>query len=334
VLAIAAKSAWVHSRSGGGIHAATPADARSSRPARVAGPAAPDVLEAIEAAVRGAVPAVPTPGCQHRHHLAVPASDRVRGQAVVGSHPSSALAVRGWPTPAWRDRGGHHRPRGRAHYGPELIDGWLVDDQTRLGPQTTRRWPGSRCRAPALLMATCPPPRHRPRILDLSPGADVSPENEPGNEQPRRRLRWLPVAGCRDHRVRRPGGADRGGGPELRTANILVVTSISEQAGVRVVTAPRSGHRGGDVRVGPWARPDTIAQTRHRAVLAAAGWTRPTPPLGTVVLLPDDADESARRPAQANSRSCTGRSVGVLITDTMGPLGGPVRRTTRSCLAG
>ena len=61
----------------------------------------------------------------------------------------------------------------------------------------------------------------------------------------------------------------------------------------------------------------TIAQTRHGLVLAAAGVDESNTAPGTVVLLPTDPDQSARRLRKA-LHGRTGRSVGVIVTDTMG----------------
>ncbi len=61
----------------------------------------------------------------------------------------------------------------------------------------------------------------------------------------------------------------------------------------------------------------TIAQTRHGLVLAAAGVDESNTAPGTVVLLPEDPDESARRLRKA-LHARTARTVGVVITDTMG----------------
>jgi coenzyme F420-0:L-glutamate ligase / coenzyme F420-1:gamma-L-glutamate ligase len=63
--------------------------------------------------------------------------------------------------------------------------------------------------------------------------------------------------------------------------------------------------------------PTTIAQTRHGLVLAAAGVDESNTAPGTVVLLPEDPDESARRLRKA-LQARTGRTVGVIVTDTMG----------------
>ena len=61
----------------------------------------------------------------------------------------------------------------------------------------------------------------------------------------------------------------------------------------------------------------TISQTRHGFVMAAAGVDESNTAPGTVVLLPEDPDESARRMRKA-LRARTGVSVGVVVTDTFG----------------
>ena len=85
--------------------------------------------------------------------------------------------------------------------------------------------------------------------------------------------------------------------PDLRDGDILVVTSkIVSKAEGRVVTAPRDqAIEAETVRVVARRGPTTIAQTRHGLVLAAAGVDESTTAPGTVVLLPEDPDESARR---------------------------------------
>ena len=119
--------------------------------------------------------------------------------------------------------------------------------------------------------------------------------------------------------------------PDLRDGDILVVTSkIVSKAEGRVVTASRDrAIEAETVRVVARRGPTTIAQTRHGLVLAAAGVDESNTAPGTVVLLPEDPDESARRIRKA-LRGRAGRSVGVLVTDTMGRPGGPGRPTTRS----
>jgi coenzyme F420-0:L-glutamate ligase/coenzyme F420-1:gamma-L-glutamate ligase len=107
--------------------------------------------------------------------------------------------------------------------------------------------------------------------------------------------------------------------PDLRAGDILVVTSkIVSKAEGRVVAAPREqAIEAETVRVVARRGATTIAQTRHGLVLAAAGVDESNTAPGTVVLLPEDPDESARRLRKALA-SRTGLMVGVLVTDTMG----------------
>ena len=119
-------------------------------------------------------------------------------------------------------------------------------------------------------------------------------------------------------------GADLAGliaaaAPDLADGDILVVTSkIVSKAEGRVVSADREDAIAAEtVRVVARRGPTTIAQTRHGLVLAAAGVDRSNTAPGTVVLLPEDPDASARR-LRKELAGRTGRRVGVLITDTMG----------------
>ena len=107
--------------------------------------------------------------------------------------------------------------------------------------------------------------------------------------------------------------------PDLRDGDILVVTSkIVSKAEGRVVAVPREqAIEAETVRVVARRGPTTIAQTRHGLVLAAAGVDESNTAPGTVVLLPEDPDESARRLRKALHHR-TGRSIGVIVTDTMG----------------
>jgi coenzyme F420-0:L-glutamate ligase / coenzyme F420-1:gamma-L-glutamate ligase len=108
-------------------------------------------------------------------------------------------------------------------------------------------------------------------------------------------------------------------GADLRDGDILVVTSkIVSKAEGRVVTAPREqAIEAETARVVARRGATTIAQTRHGLVLAAAGVDESNTAPGTVVLLPEDPDESARRLRKAVAAR-TGRTIGVVITDTMG----------------
>ncbi len=107
--------------------------------------------------------------------------------------------------------------------------------------------------------------------------------------------------------------------PRLADGDILVVTSkIVSKAEGRVVSADRDDAIAAEtVRVVARRGQTTIAQTRHGLVLAAAGVDRSNTAPGTVVLLPEDPDGSARRLRKAIA-DLTGATVGVVITDTMG----------------
>jgi coenzyme F420-0:L-glutamate ligase / coenzyme F420-1:gamma-L-glutamate ligase len=115
------------------------------------------------------------------------------------------------------------------------------------------------------------------------------------------------------------GAAAAAGGPGLRSGDILVVTSkVVSKAEGRVVSSSREDAIAAEtVRVVARRGPTTIAQTRHGFVLAAAGVDASNTAPGTVVLLPEDPDESARRLRKA-LRARLGVAVGVIVTDTMG----------------
>jgi coenzyme F420-0:L-glutamate ligase/coenzyme F420-1:gamma-L-glutamate ligase len=106
---------------------------------------------------------------------------------------------------------------------------------------------------------------------------------------------------------------------DLRDGDIVVITSkIVSKAEGRVVTASREqAIEAETARVVARRGPTTIAQTRHGLVLAAAGVDESNTAPGTVVLLPEDPDESARRLRKA-LQARTGLTVGVIVTDTMG----------------
>jgi len=107
--------------------------------------------------------------------------------------------------------------------------------------------------------------------------------------------------------------------PDLRDGDILVVTSkIVSKAEGRVIAASREqAIEAETARVVARRGATTIAQTRHGFVLAAAGVDESNTAPGTVVLLPEDPDESARRLRKALHTS-TGLRIGVIVTDTMG----------------
>ena len=107
--------------------------------------------------------------------------------------------------------------------------------------------------------------------------------------------------------------------PDLADGDILVVTSkIVSKAEGRVVAASREqAIEAETVRVVARRGATTIAQTRHGLVLAAAGVDESNTAPGTVVLLPEDPDESARR-LRKTLHGRTGLTLGVIVTDTMG----------------
>jgi coenzyme F420-0:L-glutamate ligase/coenzyme F420-1:gamma-L-glutamate ligase len=106
---------------------------------------------------------------------------------------------------------------------------------------------------------------------------------------------------------------------DLRDGDIMVVTSkIVSKAEGRVVRADREQAVDAEtVRVVARRGQTRIVETRHGLVLAAAGVDNSNTAPGTVVLLPEDPDGSARRLRKALGER-RGVSVGVIITDTMG----------------
>jgi coenzyme F420-0:L-glutamate ligase/coenzyme F420-1:gamma-L-glutamate ligase len=107
--------------------------------------------------------------------------------------------------------------------------------------------------------------------------------------------------------------------PALADGDIIVVTSkIVSKAEGRVIRADRERAIDEEtVRVVARRGPARIVETRHGLVLAAAGVDNSNTVPGTVALLPEDPDGSARRLRKA-LREWAGATVGVIITDTMG----------------
>ena len=129
----------------------------------------------------------------------------------------------------------------------------------------------------------------------------------------------LPEIGAGDDLGAMIAAALSGAGPAPRDGDILVVTSkvISKAEGRVVATGREEAIAAETVRVVARRGPTTIAQTRHGFVLAAAGVDESNTAAGTVVLLPADPDESARR-LRKTLRARLGVTVGVIVTDTMG----------------
>ncbi|GAA2286304.1 coenzyme F420-0:L-glutamate ligase [Nonomuraea roseoviolacea subsp. roseoviolacea] len=102
----------------------------------------------------------------------------------------------------------------------------------------------------------------------------------------------------------------------LRDGDIVVITSkIVSKAEGRVRRAPdRTAAIEEETARVVARRGDTvISQTRHGFVMAAAGVDASNTEPGTVLLLPEDADASARR-----VRAGLGARVGVIVSDTFG----------------
>jgi coenzyme F420-0:L-glutamate ligase/coenzyme F420-1:gamma-L-glutamate ligase len=107
--------------------------------------------------------------------------------------------------------------------------------------------------------------------------------------------------------------------PGLLDGDILVVTSkIVSKAEGRVVTGDREAAIDAEaVRTVARRGQTRIVTTRHGLVLAAAGVDASNTAPGTLVLLPADPDDSARRLRRAIAARC-GVNVGVIISDTLG----------------
>src|SRR5262249_46656173 len=107
--------------------------------------------------------------------------------------------------------------------------------------------------------------------------------------------------------------------PGLADGDIVVITSkIVSKAEGRVIRSDRERAIDAEtIRMVARRGATRIVETRHGMGLAAAGVDSSNPPSGTVVLLPEDPDGSARRLRKA-LRDRLGARVGVIITDTLG----------------
>jgi coenzyme F420-0:L-glutamate ligase/coenzyme F420-1:gamma-L-glutamate ligase len=105
----------------------------------------------------------------------------------------------------------------------------------------------------------------------------------------------------------------------LEDSDVLVVTSkaVSKAEG-RVVRGDRESALAGETaRMVATRGPTAIVRTRHGLVMAAAGIDASNTPAGTVVLLPEDPDASARA-LRERLAEATGRNVAVVVSDTSG----------------
>ncbi|WP_405679589.1 coenzyme F420-0:L-glutamate ligase [Streptomyces sp. NBC_01511] len=109
-------------------------------------------------------------------------------------------------------------------------------------------------------------------------------------------------------------------GPGLADGDILVVTSkiVSKAEGRTVEARDREAAIDAEtVRVVARRGPLRIVENRQGLVMAAAGVDASNTPSGTVLLLPEDPDASARA-IREGLRDALGVDVGVLVTDTFG----------------
>ncbi|PSM37205.1 coenzyme F420-0:L-glutamate ligase [Streptomyces dioscori] len=115
-------------------------------------------------------------------------------------------------------------------------------------------------------------------------------------------------------------GTGAGTGPGLVDGDVLLVTSkIVSKAEGRVVEAldREAAIDAETVRVVARRGPLRIVENRQGLVMAAAGVDASNTPAGTVLLLPEDPDASART-IRDGLRDALGVDVGVLVTDTFG----------------
>lgn len=108
--------------------------------------------------------------------------------------------------------------------------------------------------------------------------------------------------------------------PGLADGDVLMVTSkILSKAEGRVVQADdrEAAIDAEAVRVVARRGPLRIVENRLGLVMAAAGVDASNTPAGTVLLLPEDPDASARR-IRTSLRDTLGVNVGVVVTDTFG----------------
>jgi coenzyme F420-0:L-glutamate ligase / coenzyme F420-1:gamma-L-glutamate ligase len=158
-------------------------------------------------------------------------------------------------------------------------------------------------KAPSAGVPTAPAaPDQAPGPLQIF-GVTGIPEISPGDD----------LAGLIADAVTSPGG------PGLFDGDILVVTSkvVSKAEGRVTAMTREDAVEAETVRVVARRGTMMISQTRHGFVMAAAGVDESNTAPGTVVLLPEDPDESARRMRKA-LHARTGVSVGVVVTDTFG----------------
>ena len=163
-------------------------------------------------------------------------------------------------------------------------------------------------------MTKAPDPSHGPAVVPTTPRQAPEPVRVFGIAGIPEITQGADLAGLIADAATAPGG------PGLEDGDILVVTSkVVSKAEGRVAAVTREDAVAAEtVRVVARRGTMTIAQTRHGFVMAAAGVDESNTAPGTVVLLPEDPDESARRLRKALRVARPGVSVGVVVTDTFG----------------
>ncbi|UGY91766.1 coenzyme F420-0:L-glutamate ligase [Streptomyces gobiensis] len=134
-------------------------------------------------------------------------------------------------------------------------------------------------------------------------------------------LPGIPEVRPGDDLVKLIAGAATGDGlPGLADGDVLMVTSkiVSKAEGRIVEAADRESAIDAEaVRVVARRGTTRIVENRHGLVMAAAGVDASNTSTGTVLLLPEDPDASARR-IRDGLRDVLGVRVGVVVTDTFG----------------
>jgi coenzyme F420-0:L-glutamate ligase / coenzyme F420-1:gamma-L-glutamate ligase len=157
----------------------------------------------------------------------------------------------------------------------------------------------------------------------IEPASVIEPTGEAANGIPGYQV--LPVPGIPevspgDDLAALLGDALVASGVGVADGDVLVVTSkiISKAEGRLVEAADREAAIDAEmVRLVARRGPTRIVQTRHGFVMAAAGVDASNTAPGTILLLPEDPDASARSLASALAERF-GVRVGVIVSDTFG----------------
>ena len=142
---------------------------------------------------------------------------------------------------------------------------------------------------------------------------------DPANTPPSYRVRavgGIPEVRAGDDLAKLIAGA----APDLVDGDVLLVTSkiVSKAEGRIVEAADREAAIDAEtVRVVARRGTLRIVENRQGLIMAAAGVDASNTPAGTVLLLPEDPDASARA-IRDGLRDALGVTVGVVVTDTFG----------------